>query len=89
MTTITLTKPITHNSTTITELTFREATTGDFAAADAVTGEFTKTLAILAGMSGQTLPMMKAIPMKEFTRIVGEVAALMGESKESLADSST
>ena len=76
-----LTKPITNGETTITSLTFREATAGDACLADAVTGEFTKMLAILSGMCGQPLSVLKQIPIREMNLIVSKAEQLMGEAK--------
>lgn len=85
--TVKLLKPIEHNGNTYAELTFREALTGDFAIADKVDGEFAKTLAIMAGMAGVPLPVMQRIPMRDFTKIAAEVAAIMGEQPASTGSS--
>lgn len=78
--TVTLATPITHGGKTYQELTFREATTGDIAAADAVTGEFGKSLAVLACMADVPIQVMKAIPVREFGKLTDQVSSLMGES---------
>ena len=78
MKTITLKHPIGD----ISSFTFRRANTGDFAAADAVTGEFSKTLAVLAGMADTTLPTMKKIDIEDFTAIVDQVGDLMGNAPQ-------
>lgn len=75
----TLAKPIKHGETTITSLTFREATAGDACNADLVQGDFTKMLAVLAGMCGQPLPVLREVPMREMHKILVATAALMGE----------
>jgi len=77
--TVTLSKPVKHDGKEISSLTFREATAGDACAADLVEGANKKMLAIMSGMAGVPLPVLMAIPMREFTRIAKEVAPLMGE----------
>lgn len=82
--TIQLKKPIEHNGTTYTELTFREPTTGDIATAERVGGGgFEHALAIVAAITDVPLPAIKKIPMREFRHIDREVTALLGESEES------
>lgn len=80
MTTITLASPVEHNGTTYSELKFDEPTVGDLAAADAVTGETMKMLAILASMSGVPIQALKKIKAKEFAKFA-EVVDL-GNSQE-------
>jgi hypothetical protein len=77
--TITLSRPITHDEKTVASLTFREATAGDACGADAVHGDFTKILAVLAGMSGTPLPLIKKIPLRDINTIIAKVGPLMGE----------
>ena len=77
--TITLKNPIEHDGKQFQTLTFREATTGDACNADLVQGDFQKMLAVLAGMAGVPLQVMRAIPMREFNEIVKQVTPLMGE----------
>jgi hypothetical protein len=78
---ITLTKPVEHDGKTVTELTFKAATTGDAMAADVVSGDFSKTVAILAGMCEQSLPFMRKVALADTNRIASEVATagLLGE----------
>lgn len=78
--TITLSRPITYNDATVSSLTFHEATAGDACLCDAVSGQFTKVLAILSGMCGQPLPLLKLIPMKDMTKIIDATEPLMGEA---------
>ena len=78
--TFTLKKPVTVGEKTYSELTFKEATAGDMALGDAVSGEFTKTLAILAGMAGVPLQVMKAIKASDIGPLTAAVAPLLGES---------
>ena len=76
--TIELSSPIEHDGKTITSLTFREAEVGDAMAMDAVKGEMAKSAALLACMCGLSLPVMKKIKFRDMNRIMGAVAALMG-----------
>lgn len=78
--TVHLKKPIMNGETKIASLTFREATAGDACLADVVQGEFTKALAIMSGMCGQPLPVLKQISMREITSIIAQVEPLMGEA---------
>lgn len=77
--TVKLSTPVSHNDTVYSELTFRKPKTGDLCMADLVTGETTKTLAILARMADVSLPVMQDIDLDDFARISEEVAPLMGE----------
>ena len=85
--TVTLSKPIQHDGQIYETLTFREATAGDFADAEAVEGEFNKTLSILAGMAETPLAVLRKVPMREMGKIGEDVAILMGESAPSAASS--
>lgn len=78
--TVKLSKLISFNGETFAELTFREATAGDARRAEEVTGEFSRSLAILAGMAGVSLEVMDKIPLRELNRIIEQVVPLMGES---------
>lgn len=78
--TIPLSRPIEHDGKQIASLTFRGATVGDLCLADAVDGEMQKMVAVLSGMSGTSLPLMRQIPARDFARITEAVAGLMGES---------
>jgi len=84
--TVKLKKPIVQGegdkAVTLTELTFREATTGDACRADLVKGDFTKMLAILSGMAGIDLPTMQKLGVADFNTIVAKVGELMGEPVE-------
>ncbi|KAB1086494.1 phage tail assembly protein [Neorhizobium galegae] len=82
MTTITLSKPVEHNGTTYSALTFREATIGDLIVGDAVTGELTKTMAVLASISDTPLPAFKKIRAKDLTAIMKATADLLGNEPE-------
>ncbi|MGP9814424.1 phage tail assembly protein [Rhodopseudomonas sp. NSM] len=86
--TVKLSKPIVHDAKTISELVFKECTAGDACLSDAVQGENTKLLAILSGMSGQPLQVLKQLPMRDYTRVLAATAPLMGEP-QAAADGST
>ena len=75
----TLATPVEHNGTTYSELTFREAETGDLMAADAFDGQTSKIIAILTSMSGVPMQAFKKIKMREMNKIMVATAALMGE----------
>lgn len=74
-----LSKPIEHNGTTYTSLTFNEATAGDLAAGENFKGELTKTLAILAGMADVPLQVINKIRARDLKVLNDLVAPLMGE----------
>lgn len=78
--TVQLSKPIVDGEKKITALTFREATAGDACLSDAVSGDFTKMLAILSGMCGQPLPVLKQVPMRDIALIISKTESLMGEA---------
>ena len=77
--TVQLKRPIMNGETKLTSLTFREATAGDACLADVVQGELTKALAIMSGMCGQPLPVLKQISLREIAKIIAQVEPLMGE----------
>lgn len=77
--TVTLSAPIEHNGATYTKFTFREAEVGDLMAADAVKGEMSKIIAVLAGMADTSLLVFKKIKSKDLNLIMAETASLMGE----------
>ena len=74
-----LSKPIEHDGKTYTRFTFREPVTGDYAASDLVSGEFNKTLAVLALMAGSSLPVFQKIPMREFKKISAATQGFLSE----------
>ena len=77
--TVTLSSPIdAGDGKKIDALTFREAELGDMIASDSVTGDTAKTAAMLAGMCGMPLPVMKKLKMRDITKILREVAPLLG-----------
>lgn len=78
MTTVKLSAAIEHNGTTYSELNFREATVGDLIVGDAVSGELTKTMAVLASISDVPLPAFKKIKAKDLTAIMVATAELLG-----------
>jgi len=75
-----LKKPIEQDGKTYTSLTFNEATAGDLALADSITGELTKTLAILAGMADVSIHVIKKIKASDLKALNEKVAPLMGEA---------
>jgi hypothetical protein len=85
--TVTLSKPVTHDDKTVASLTFREATAGDACVAESVSGDFQRTLALVASMAGISLPLAKKISLRDVQIITGKVAHLMGEAPA--ADGST
>ncbi|CAN7613850.1 phage tail assembly protein [Rhizobium sp. LjRoot30] len=82
MTSYTLSTPVEHNGVTYSELTFREATTGDLMAADHFKGENSKMFAILASISDVPMPAFKKIKVGDLTKIMTATASLMGELSE-------
>lgn len=74
-----LSSPVTHNNVTYSELTFREAETGDLMAADKFEGQTSKIVAILASMADVPLPAFRKIKARDLTRIMAETSSLMGE----------
>lgn len=75
--TVQLSKPISFNGETATSLTFREPTAGDICLGDMVEGQFQKSLAIMAGMAGITLPLMKEVSARDLRRIEKEAAPFL------------
>lgn len=83
MTTVKLSKSITHDGKEITELTFREPTLGDLIAGEVV-GANSKTAqvaATLAAMADITLPVFKTITAKDFAKINAATAHLVGNGE--------
>lgn len=76
----TLKTPVTHNSTTYTELTFRKPRTGDLVLTDEFKGEIAKTLALLASISEIPLQAFKLIELDDFQEIQLKIAPLLGNS---------
>lgn len=78
MTTVKLSTPVEHNGQTYSELKFREATIGDLIMGDAVSGELTKTMAVLASISDLPLPAFKKIAARDLNAIMKATADLLG-----------
>lgn len=76
--TITLARPLRHGEKTISELTFREPEVGDMMAADAVKGEFSRVVAVLAQCCGLPLPVFKRISGRDMAAILEKTASLTG-----------
>lgn len=85
--TVTLSKPITYEGKTITELVLNEATAGDACLADSVQGDATKLLAIISGMCGQPLPALKLLKMTDYNAVLAKAVPLMGEPQQPLGGS--
>lgn len=79
--TVKLAKPVTHNETSYSELTFREPTVGDLILGDRETTQLAKMTTILASISETPLPAFKKISAKDFKAIVAATSALMGNDK--------
>lgn len=77
-----LSAPIEYNGKTYSELTFREAETGDLMVADKFEGQTSKIAAMLSSMCDVPLPAFRKIKAHEFTRIMKEVSNLLGEPEE-------
>lgn len=77
----TLSSPVEHAGKAYSEMTFREAETGDLMAADAFEGQTSKIVAILASMSDVPLPAFRKVKARDLTKIMSETAHLMGESE--------
>ncbi|MBY3434816.1 phage tail assembly protein [Rhizobium laguerreae] len=86
MTTITLSAPVEHSGKAYSELTFREATIGDLIMGDAVTGELTKTMAVLASISDVPLPAFKKIKARDLNAIMKATADLLGNEPSTIGD---
>jgi len=80
--TVTLAKPVEHNGAVYSSFTFREATAGDLATADAVSGNVNQTLAMLACMADVPIQAMKKIKARDLKRVMASVGGLMGEQDE-------
>lgn len=81
----TLSSPVEHAGTTYSELTFREAETGDLMAADKFEGQTSKIVAILASMAEVPLPAFRKIKARDLTKIMSATATLMGEQEPAIA----
>lgn len=82
MLTIQLSKPVTHNEKTYSELTFREAQVGDFMVADSFSGQMSKTIATLAVMCDVPLPAFKKIGAADFNAILDKTKELLGNEEQ-------
>ncbi|MGX5723329.1 phage tail assembly protein [Shinella zoogloeoides] len=79
MKTVKLSKPVEHNGTTYTEFTFREAEVGDLMLADAVKGEMSKIIAVLASMADVPLPAFRKVKSRDLNVIMAATKDLLGE----------
>lgn len=81
-----LSKPISFNGETFTELTFRRTTVGDARRAGAYEDEPSQRVAIYASMAGVPMEAMDLMLASDFHRIVAEVDAAFA-TEESLGES--
>ena len=84
--TITLSAPVEANGQQITALTFREATVGDLMAGSNFKDEMSQTIAVLASISGVSVPTFKQIKARDLKRIMSEVGDLLGNGAETTGD---
>ncbi|MGY5801847.1 phage tail assembly protein [Rhizobium sp. LEGMi12c] len=75
---LTLTKPVTHNEVTYSDLAFREATVGDYMAGDQFKGEISQNVAVLSAISDVPLPAFKKICAGDYRRILDATKDLLG-----------
>ncbi|MCD1264083.1 hypothetical protein B5M44_04060 [Shinella sumterensis] len=79
MTTVKLSKPVEHNGKIYDEFTFREAEVGDLMLADAVKGEMSKIVAVLASMADVPLPAFRKVKSRDLNAIMAATKDLLGE----------
>jgi hypothetical protein len=79
----TLKKPVEHGGTTYSDLSFREAETGDLMLADKFEGELSKTVVVLAAMAGIPLGAFQKIKARELNTIIDKTRELLGNEEES------
>lgn len=85
--TVKLSAPIEVNGQQVSELTFREATVGDLMAGSNFKDEMSQTIAVLASISGVSVPTFKQIKARDLKRISSEVGDLLGnEAAEKTGD---
>lgn len=87
--TYTLKTPVTHNGKTYETLAFRRPKTGDLLVMDSVKGELAKSLALYAAIADVPLPVIKEIELDDFNALSLVVAPLLGESRPSIAGSTS
>lgn len=75
----TLTRPIEQDGKTISEITLdRPPNVGDLVAGDAFTGNVKRTAAILASMTGVTLPAIMRMSSRDFVAIGSVLSPMLG-----------
>ncbi len=79
MTTVKLSKPVEHGGKIYDEFTFREAEVGDLMLADAVKGETSKVVAVLASMADVPLPAFRKVKSRDLNAIMAATKDLLGE----------
>lgn len=78
-----LARPIEHDGKTISEITIdRPPNVGDLVAGDAFTGNVKRTAAILASMTGITLPAIFKMSSRDFVAIGRVLAPMLGENDD-------
>ncbi|PWK66943.1 phage tail assembly protein [Aminobacter sp. AP02] len=84
MTTVTLSKPISHGDKEITSLTFHEPTVGDLIAGETVGGasKTGQVAATLAAMADIPYPVFKTISARDFIRIDRDTKDLVGNVEQ-------
>ena len=75
-----LSKPVTHNEASYSELTFREATVGDYMASDQFKGEVSQNVAVLSAISDVPIPAFKKICAADYRRILDATKDLLGNA---------
>ena len=78
---VTLKKPVEHNGTTYTDLTFREPNVGELVVADGFDTQMGKMVAILSAVSEMPLPAFKKIAGSDFKVIVAKTQDILGNGE--------
>lgn len=76
--TVSLQRPVIHDDTTYTELTFSEPDVGILMAADSAASDFSSEMVILALMCGLSLPAFKKVKRRDLSRIMEDTRKLVG-----------
>lgn len=84
-----LSHPLEHNGTTYSELAFREACVGDFMAADAAKGEFSKMIFVLASISDVPVPAFKKMRPGDLARVMEATKDILGNGVTATGDASS
>ncbi|MFB9788969.1 phage tail assembly protein [Shinella granuli] len=89
MTTYTLKTPVEHNNKTYSTLTFRTAKVGDLMVVDAVKGEMTQSVAIIAAIADVPIQVIKGMDLLDFKGASEAAAPFLAGFEESTATGST